>query len=158
MLKITLFGAPQITLDGHSLSEQITGRKLSLLIYLITTGRPQSRDVLANLLWSHMTTRRARKHLRDTLSKLRRDLGKYLIVQGDSIAFDSKLAYWLDVEVFRSYVESDIIRSNLKMLHEVLDLYQDEFLRKVLFFLLPLFLDEFIVSKVFLKEFKTSMI
>lgn len=128
MLKITLFGTPQITLDDKSLSEHITGRKLSLLVYLVTTGRPHSRDVLADLLWSNTTNRRARKHLRDTLPTLRRYLGKYVITQGDTIAFNSKLSYWLDVEVFGTYVGSETIRSNLNMLHKVLDLYQADFL------------------------------
>lgn len=128
MLKITLFGTPQITLDGKSLSQNITGRKLSLLVYLITTGRPHSRDVLADLLWSNTTNRRARKKLRDTLPTLRRYLGKYVITEGDTIAFNRKLPYWLDVEVFGAYVGSDMIRSNLNMLHKILDLYQADFL------------------------------
>ncbi len=146
MLRITLFGTPQITLDGHSLSEYITGRKLSLLVYLITTGRPHNRDVLADLLWSNTTNRRARKHLRDTLPTLRRYLNKYVISQGDTIAFNRKAPYWLDVEVFNSYANADIIRSNSDMLHEILDLYQDDFLRGFHVRNAPIF-EEWLVQK-----------
>ena len=128
MLKITLFGTPQITLDGQSLSDLITGRRLALFVYLVTSGRPHTRDVLADLLWSNTSNRKARKNLRDALPTLRRYLSDYLIIDADTVAFNRESYYWLDVEVFRSYVGTDLATCNPKMLREVLDLYQDDFL------------------------------
>ncbi len=128
MLKITLFGTPQITLDGQSLSDLITGRRLALLVYLVTSGRPHARDVLADLLWCDLSSRQARKNLRDILPALRKLLGEYLIITRRTIGFNRKHPYWLDAEVFGSHVTKNKLISDPMMLREMLNLYQGDFL------------------------------
>lgn len=128
MLKITLLGPPQITLHRESLSKSITGKRLALLAYLAVTGKPQSRDRLADLLWSDVSTRKAKKNLRDILPMLRKQIGDYLIITRQTITFNRQRPYWLDVEVFGTHVGSKQVTSDPLMLHEVLNLYQGEFL------------------------------
>lgn len=128
MLKISLLGTPQLKLEEPSLSNSITGKRLALFVYLSVTGEAQNRDVLANLLWCDVPNRRARKNLRDILPTLRKQLGKHLIITDETITFNRRRPYWLDVEVFRTHLTTKQVTSNPMMLREALELYQGDFL------------------------------
>jgi DNA-binding SARP family transcriptional activator len=128
MLRITLLGAPQLQLANLILSKEITGRALALLAYLVVTNRPQTRSLLADLLWNDVTEHQARKNLRYVIYDLRQVLGDYLIVSRQTVAFNSGNPYWLDVEVFSTFLESDQSPANTELLQDVLNLYQVEFL------------------------------
>ncbi|MGB0385008.1 MAG: AfsR/SARP family transcriptional regulator [Ardenticatenaceae bacterium] len=114
-------------MEGQSLSDSITGKRLALFVYLLVTGKPQPRDVLADLLWYDVPTRQAKKNLRDILPSLRKLLGEYLIITRQRIAFNRHLPYWLDVEVFGTNLSKQVT-SDPMMLREVLNLYQGDFL------------------------------
>ena len=128
MLKVTLLGTIQLRLAGQSLSESITGKRLALLIYLMMNHQPQEREVLADLLWCDVSSRQARKNLRDILPALRKLLGEYLIITRRTIGFNRKHPYWLDAEVFGSHVTKNKVISDPMMLREMLNLYQGDFL------------------------------
>jgi hypothetical protein len=48
--KATFFGVPQVSVGQQRLNNLITGRPLALLAYLLITGKPQDRGLLADLL------------------------------------------------------------------------------------------------------------
>jgi len=127
MLKITLFGVPQLEIEGVPCSDAVTGREMALLSYLAVTGKVSNRSTLVDLLWHDATEQQARKNLRNLLYNLRQQLDPYLEITRQTIALTRN--YWLDVESFCSYwatQESDDDRSTLT---EILALYQGDFLQ-----------------------------
>ncbi|MBA2725826.1 MAG: AAA family ATPase [Actinobacteria bacterium] len=73
-LVISVLGSPAVEVDGSPM--QVDTRKATaLLIYVAVTGRTQSRDRLAGLLWPEYDSERARSALRRTLSTLKKALG-----------------------------------------------------------------------------------
>lgn len=76
-------------------------RPLALLAYLLLTGKPHSREHLADLLFDLPDDPRA--SLRWTLSKLRQAIGKaYISASRQEIAFNFESDYWLDVTAFEA--------------------------------------------------------
>lgn len=71
LLKITLFGAPTITLAEQPLTGLNTGKALALFTYLAANRQPHARDHLADLLWSEFNNQQARNNLRYLLPDLR---------------------------------------------------------------------------------------
>lgn len=128
MFRIALFGVPHLSLETVDLSKAIRGRSLALLVYLAVTGKAQDRNILADLLWDNLTEAQAKKNLRYVLYDLRQAIGDYLLVSRQTIAFNRKGLYWLDVEVFSSYLHAEEPKANVELYQEVLDLYQGEFL------------------------------
>ncbi|MEM7031345.1 MAG: tetratricopeptide repeat protein [Chloroflexota bacterium] len=131
MLKLVLFGTAQVYLNDIPLTKFSSKKTQALLFYLAVTGRLHTRDTIANLLWSHMTEAQARKNLRDALSNLRKYVGDYLIINRQSIAFNQKQSYWLDVQIVRDVVNIDDpnpSKVDIERLCESVDLYQDDFL------------------------------
>jgi len=72
-----------------------------MLAYLAVTGHPQSREVVAALLWPEFDIDRSRAALRRTLSTLRAALGdRFVAADRTSIALDLDGA-WFDLAEFR---------------------------------------------------------
>lgn len=128
MLKTKLFGVPQISLNNQALSAMLTGRKLALLSYLLVTGQPCDRGILADLLWCDLSEQDARKHLRSLLYNLRQHLPNYLVVTKTTVAISLEQRHWTDAHVFISYMTSEFPPDDADILREVLALYQGEFL------------------------------
>ena len=128
MLRLALLGTPEISLDGKSLSEQITGRGCALLIYLAVTGREYTRNRLADLLWDEHSNDDALKKVRNLLPGLRVALDDHLQITRESIAFNRTSAYWLDVAEFRTYLSTNLTNPDPLLLENVLALYRDDFL------------------------------
>lgn len=128
MLKVTLFGPLQLHVNGTSLSEEIRGKHLALVAYLATTQRVQSRDILANLLWSDCENRLARKQLSNVVSDLKKHIGAYLRVTRQEIGLNLSAPHWIDVIVFRSLVLAKAANTDLSVRTQIIDLYQGEFL------------------------------
>lgn len=128
MFRMVLFGVPRFYLGTTDLAKAITGRSLALLVYLTMTGKVQDRAILADLLWDDLSEAQAKKNLRYVLYDLRQVLGDYLVVSRQSIAFNHKGHYWLDVDVFTSYLHAEVPQANPELYKEVMDLYQGDFL------------------------------
>jgi DNA-binding SARP family transcriptional activator len=116
MSRLTLHLLGQVSIRrGQKPLAGLPSRKAeALLIYLACTRRPAAREVLADLLWDDRPQDQALANLRTLLSGLRRALGQALVVNRDSIAFNHKSDYWLDVEAF----EQQIADSRLLMADE----------------------------------------
>lgn len=128
MLRISLLGMPQLYLGNVDLSKVITGRTLALLSYLVVTNRPQTRSVLADLLWTDTSELQARKNLRYVLYDLRRATGDHLLTSYQTVSLNSNHHHWLDVKIFSTYLESEQPTASVELLEDVLNLYQAEFL------------------------------
>lgn len=71
-LNIVLLGTSQITLDGQPLvlRPRNSARAKAILYYLAATGRAETRERLAGLLWSDWPEKKAREYLRGELHLL----------------------------------------------------------------------------------------
>lgn len=128
MLQISLFGAPKLVLDGEPLMPPLTGKPLAVLIYLIVTRHVYSRDALADLFWSDLSSQAARNNLRYLLPDLRRVVGDYLRITPHSVAFTDIHPWWCDVAVVRQTLAAPPETVATADLQAALDLYHGEFL------------------------------
>jgi DNA-binding SARP family transcriptional activator len=105
-INVTLFGAPQMERDGHSLNVD-TRKALALLAFLVVPARgvapqPHTRDVIAALLWPDLDQARARAALRRTLSPLLKALGADILeVSRETLQVAAEAAIAVDVLAFR---------------------------------------------------------
>ena len=127
LLTLQFLGPPQLHLQGQELNDQISGRPLALLTYLVVTGLPHTRDLLADLLWTDLDNQQARNNLRYLLPELRKLFGGYLTVTTKSISFNRTQPYFLDIEVLRTTVTTTETISS-QQLQAAVDLYRGEFL------------------------------
>lgn len=86
MLSFTLLGQASVWHDGVPLSGFRSKKELALLFYLAHSGRPHTREHLADLLWENRTTPQALRNLRTVLSRTRKHVGDALIATRDCIA------------------------------------------------------------------------
>lgn len=136
-LKLRLFGAPEIMLGDQPVSGFISNKVITLFIYLVVTGRPHRRESLTGFLWSDATEELARKSLSMALSNLNRLLGDYLWIDRQTVAFNRKSAYWLDVATFCQYIHvaiqqreqgAPLTSAHITALQEAVNLYRGHFL------------------------------
>lgn len=107
-LRLSLFGAFQVTLGDKPLTNFRSVKVQGLLAYLaLTKQQPHARDVLATLFWPDEPEAIARKNLRQSLYQLRQVLGDadspaepYLLVTRATVQFNAASDYALDVAHF----------------------------------------------------------
>lgn len=131
MLSVRILGTASFRLHGDERSQLATGRTAALLAYLITTNQPQSRAVLGNLLWNAKSEQQARSNLRYALRDVRREVGDYVLVNGESVAFNRSLPHWVDSLTFASHIKALSARQPAKesrLIQDMLGLYTGEFL------------------------------
>jgi adenylate cyclase len=121
LLEIKTLGGLRIQLGAQPVTG-FTSRKVdALLVYLACTGRHQSRDLLADLLWEGVTQERAMGSLRVALHSLRKQLAPYLTVTRDTVRLRSDAPVWLDVAALEE-------RMGAGQIEQALALYEGEFL------------------------------
>ena len=126
-LQLRLLGPPQISLHGEPLT--FSRRKaLALLAYLAMSGRPISREILADLLAGETTDNLARQHVRNALADLIGQLGDFLIVTRQAITFNRATPSWLDVEEFQHLCHDDRGGTDDFALSEAASLYSGDLL------------------------------
>jgi DNA-binding SARP family transcriptional activator/predicted ATPase len=104
MLRIWLFGAPRIELQGAVVPLRRT-KALALLAYLALVRQPQQRDGLAALLWPEFDDTSARNNLRRELSLLKGLLGEETLTADRlQVGVSPRANFWLDVSAFEEQV------------------------------------------------------
>lgn len=96
MLKISLlipFGLQQ---DDQPIA-LASRRTEALFVYLLRTGQPQAREVLANLFWDDLPQTQAGGNLRVLIANLHKAVGPYVTITRQSVAFDHKSAFCCDL-------------------------------------------------------------
>ena len=128
VLKLSALGTLELTLPATLPTTKLTPKALALLVYLMVTGKPHSRDQLATLFWREFPIEQARKNLRYLLPDLRQLLGDYLLITPQNIEFNRQQPYWLDVEEVRAALSPGELLRNAPRAQAALALYQGEFL------------------------------
>ncbi len=96
-LTLSLFGRPQLALDGVPLTAITSNKALALFYYLAVSGQRHTRQSLAGLLWAELSEEDARRNLRGEVKKLT-PLHPWLIIERDALAFDRQTSFVLDVD------------------------------------------------------------
>lgn len=130
-LQLLLFGGLQIIDDSVPLMNFMSNKVPALFAYLAITKRPHQRDTLAALLWGEMSDTDAKNNLRQALSNLRKFLEPYLLISRDTIAFNTAVPYFLDIEQFEKHLQASregTTESRANFLQQAASLYQGDFL------------------------------
>jgi len=136
-LSISLLGTPQISLDGTPVKVSIQ-RTLPLLAYLALTGKSQTRETLANLLWSDSSLPHALASLRTTLWRLKSaGLEDWIKLEDNQVSLNNQKTIEVDVLEFKTYINkctshghppSQICLYCVTPLTQAVELYHGEFL------------------------------
>ncbi len=135
-LEISLLGGLSIKENGVAITE-LTRKEIALFIYLVCTGKPHQREVLAELFWNERSQKRSSSNLRTLLTRLRQTLGDYIEVTRQTLAFNTESHYRLDVTEFEtellkvkaSQSQTKLLsRSTASRLSQALSLYKGNFL------------------------------
>lgn len=129
MLKLSFLGPPMIERAGEPAGHFVSTKALALLCYLAMRDGPQGREHLAGLLWGEMPEERAKANLRMALYSLQKLLPGSLIVTRLTVTFNRDHPYWLDVEAFKSGLNTP--EEQIASLQSALDLYRGEFLEEL---------------------------
>lgn len=136
-LEITTLGGLSIRCDGQPIAKLHSRKAEALLVYLAVTGRPQPREVLADLLWEEFSQQRAMNNLRVVLSNLRKHLGDHLLITRDTAAMNPEMDYILDVTVLDANLSfageferksGTLNREAVGRIEGAVELYKGEFL------------------------------
>lgn len=152
LLKVSLLGAPQISLDDVPVTGFITRKAEALFFYLVVTGRAHRRSALATLLWPDVPEQRAKKNLRDLLPSLRRLVGDHLIITRDTVAFNQAAPYWVDIDVLQTNLKQITTATSVEAIRTATNLYRGEFLEGFHVRDAPLFEEWLLVERGYLRE------
>lgn len=73
-------------------------KALALLVYLVMSKDTRSREALASLLVDEASDQQAHSRFRNTLHALTEQVGDYILVTRETVAFDRSKPYWLDAD------------------------------------------------------------
>lgn len=123
-LALTLLGEMTIEFNGKPTSGLPSRKAEALLIYLASTQRPYSRELLADFFWDDRPPEQAMANLRSLLSGLRSKFKPYLEISRQTIAFKTESPHWLDTAVFQQQAQSEDVAA----WESAIALYQADFL------------------------------
>ena len=133
MLQLHTFGGLRIERDGQAL-QLSTHKARALLAYLIVfRQRLHPRSVLAGTLWPDLAEDKARRHLSDTLWRVRSVLGDCVEADEECVGLNMSQPCWLDAQEFEDGLqvarsESQIAVSLASRLAACIELYRGPFL------------------------------
>jgi DNA-binding SARP family transcriptional activator len=123
VLRLTTLG--QLTIAGDSEETASLGRqrrKLAVLVVLALSGRPRSRDSLADMFWGDQDAEHARHSLSEALSHIRRALGRDAVATRlTDISLSTKAPLFVDAVEFERRVRTGELAG-------AIDLYEGAFL------------------------------
>jgi predicted ATPase/DNA-binding SARP family transcriptional activator len=136
-LSISLLGPPKIAIDGVP-QKITTHRVIPLLAYLAINGHGQTRETLANLLWSDSNLPHALASLRTTLWRLKlAGLEDWINLEQDEISLNNEKSIEVDAMEFKANIArctahghppSQICLYCIPALTEAAELYRGEFM------------------------------
>ncbi len=133
-LRLTLLGAPQLTLDGAKVNGRLPLKSHALICYLASHNRDFPRIEIAGALWGEMRDDFASRNLRVALAKIRPLFKNHLHISRQTLAFNRAASYWLDVEMFEYTLKrADRAKGAARraILREAVAFYQGDFMEGV---------------------------
>lgn len=131
MLEISLLSEVALRLQGQPLTHFRSQKELALLVYLAHTGRPHSREALADLLWDARSTQQSLSNLRTVLTRLRKQVGDNLVVTRKTVAVKPAVHQQTDsvrLQTMLGSVGADSSPTAVNLAAQALDLYRGEFM------------------------------
>ncbi len=145
-LTLTLLGSFQIKVNEEPICGVASNKVRALLAYLaVEAGRPQRRDVLAEMFWPNKPEGVARRNLKQALSNLRKSLGDreatspFLLIDREEVQFNSGSDHQIDVIEFAALIKTSKTHSHQRIevcppcvdqLQQAVTLYQGGFLEQ----------------------------
>lgn len=123
-LELILLGESTIKLNGKPAAELPSRKAEAMLIYLVCTQRPYSRELLADFFWDDRSSEQALANLRSLLSGLRHSFKPFLDISRQTVACKENSAYWIDAVAFQELAQSEAITD----WETAVSLYQSDFL------------------------------
>jgi predicted ATPase/DNA-binding SARP family transcriptional activator len=105
-LVIYLLGQVRLRWGSVALLDRLGHKEIALLIYLACTKRPQPRETLADLFWGARPKAQGQANLRTLLARLRRALPGHVIIDRDTITFNTDRPHWLDAPEFQAQMSA----------------------------------------------------
>ncbi len=127
-LELTFFGPPRILRAGQPVTGFVSRKAQALFFYLAMTSQVHQRSHLAGMFWPDVEDARALKNLRDVLPNLHHLLHPYLLVTRQTLAFDTRQPFTLDVAGVNRLERAASDELPLETQIELLDLYRGELL------------------------------
>lgn len=131
LLKVQLLGGAEFMVEGKALTGVKSRKGLALLIYLLYTRRPHSREALAAMFWEAPSTAQSLSNLRTLLTRLRPHFAAYLAIEAETIAINPHAAIQLDVDQLIDAIDEDdapLVAGAAATLAAALDGYRGDFL------------------------------
>ncbi len=100
MLEVSSLGGFKITVGGKPVTSIGSRKTEALIVYLVSTQRAQSREVLGDLLWDDRSQRRALSNLRVVLTTLRKEFDPYFVITRESVSLNPEAEIRSDVAEF----------------------------------------------------------
>jgi len=136
-LTLHVLGPPRLAQDGAPIVLNLR-RAVALLVYLAVTGQPQSRDILAGLLWPESDDGEARARLRRTLHRLGEAVGEDAVLSdGEALRLAPRADLWVDSVAFEQHATAGLAAhegseaggaAGIAHLAQAAELYADDFL------------------------------
>jgi len=115
VLRVRVLGGLEVELDGEVIPSRSSQRPWALLAYLATAPGTVSRSELANRFWPDVLDASARASLRSALWALRRELGDWLIVEGDRVGLRESEGLWIDLREFERLAADGCLEPALEL-------------------------------------------
>lgn len=131
MLRLELFGGYRALLDQQPLEGFVSNKVRALFAYLAVSGKPQPRQVLAEMFWGDKSDTVANTNLRVALSNLRSIVAPYVQIGRHEVSVAPGAPLVLDVAEFRRRMERNSPRGHeidSSLIEEALVLYQGDLL------------------------------
>jgi len=144
-LRVRLFGSLELSLGDRRLCSFATRKSRALFSYLLLhSERPHPRDLLLGTFWGDYPEAVARKHLRDTLWRIRQVLraagpgGVQIEVPDNAVVLHLKAESWLDTRQFESDLSrvghrspEEVSQEQAGLLQSAIALYRGDLLEEI---------------------------
>jgi DNA-binding SARP family transcriptional activator len=143
-LRIRLFGSLELCLGDRRLSSFATRKSRALFSYLVLhCERPHPRELLLGTFWGDYPEAAARKHLRDTLWRIRQVLriagpGIQIEVPDNAVVLHLNGESWLDTKEFQAHLSKvghrlpeEVSQEEAHLLQTAVALYRGDLLEEI---------------------------